>query len=202
VADTQGARHRCTRGQHTPWRARPDDARQLSYDNRPLHHAVRQGRAHFDIVVIGGSPNWLRIPHVDDFVDLAPNDGVPLVESHRCLSGTETPAVEYPLTPEQSAALLRDRHLRFLPTPPPSFAGLATASATPATQPEPAFLRAVEASLEAVGIPLLGHVHLSPRVQTSCEAPLDEQRGHLNSAAGGGVTTTARAVRELWGPTP
>ncbi|MEU1502887.1 hypothetical protein [Streptomyces sp. NPDC005732] len=138
------------------------DPRWLAHEECPLREAVRQGRAHFDVVVIAGTSSWPRTPHVDDFIVLAPADGVPLVESHSFLPGTQTPAAVHPLTPEQSAALLRERHLRFLHTRPASFAGLITAGPTPPTQPEPAFLRAVQANMAAVGIPLLGHVQHAP----------------------------------------
>ncbi|WP_415940080.1 hypothetical protein [Streptomyces sp. 039-1] len=186
--------------QHTPWQARLRDPRLLTYDDSPLRDAVRQGRAHFDVVVLAGSPNWPRTAHVDDFIVLAPTDGVPLVESHSYLPGTETPVAEYPLTPEQSAALLRDRHLQFLHTKPPSFAGLVTAGRT-AIQPDPASLRAVQANMADVGIPLLGHVQHSRHGQSSHEEPLDGQLRTV-PADDEGIKETARVLLERWRATP
>lgn len=69
---------------------------------------------------------------------------------------------EQPLIPEQSAALLRERHLNFLYHRPTSFLGMITGSRElPAAEPEPGFVHAVEANMAAAGIPLLGHVHVS-----------------------------------------
>ncbi|WP_405573342.1 hypothetical protein [Streptomyces phaeochromogenes] len=146
--------------QHTPWSTPPAEPKLLTHDNHPLRDALRLGRRHFDTVVLMGRPTWPHRELVDHFIVLAASNGAPVTEpfTHGAVPEERQ---EHPLTLEQSAALLRERHLNFLYHRPSAFLGMITSSRElPDAEPEPGFVHAVEANMAAIGIPLLGHVHV------------------------------------------
>ncbi|MGW6691996.1 hypothetical protein [Streptomyces sp. NPDC054961] len=68
------------------------------------------------------------------------------------------------LSPVQSAAILRDRHLQSLHHPVPLLGMVTSETHWPEealARPEPEFVKAVEENMTAVGIPLLGHITLN-----------------------------------------
>ncbi|WP_411105288.1 hypothetical protein [Streptomyces sp. cmx-4-9] len=74
--------------------------------------------------------------------------------------GLDTRTERVPLSPDQSAALLRDRHRRFL-YHPVALLGMVTAETRwteDQPSPDPEFVKAVKANMASVGLPLLGHV--------------------------------------------
>ncbi|MFF3967991.1 hypothetical protein ACFYZI_41375 [Streptomyces griseorubiginosus] len=179
--------------QHTPWSTPPANPRLLTRTDDPLRDALQQGRRHFDTVVLMGRPTWPHRELVDHFIVLAASNGAPTAETltHGALPEERQ---ERPLTAEQSAVLLRERHLNFLYHRPSTFLGMITASgAQPAPEPQPGFVRAVEANMAAAGIPLLGHIHVGDhglaahvqrRNQTALVAasPLDPGAEHAAQA--------------------
>ncbi|MFJ5548572.1 hypothetical protein [Streptomyces sp. NPDC093225] len=144
--------------QLTPWYER-DPSNRLGNDTL-LREALETGRTHFDIVVLMGRGHFPRPHLVDDFVVLAHTEGIPASEELPRGNGLDTRTERMPLSPEQSAALLRDRHLRFL-YHPVALLGMITVE-TPwsgdQASPDREFVKAVMANMAAVGLPLLGHV--------------------------------------------
>ncbi|WP_150211763.1 hypothetical protein [Streptomyces venezuelae] len=146
--------------QRTPWSER--EPGNPSGNDAPLREALETGRSHFDVVVLMGRGYFPREHLVDDFVVLAHTEGIPTGEDLPRKQGLDTRTERVPLSPEQSAAVLRDRHLRFL-YHPVALLGMVTAE-TPWNEDQagldPEFMEAVVANMAAVGLPLLGHVTL------------------------------------------
>ena len=182
--------------QHVPWSTPP--AAPATTHRTPLRDALQQGRRHFDTVVLMGRPTWPHRELVDHFIVLAASNGAPIAETLTHGALPEELRVR-PLTAEQSAALLRERHLNFLYHRPSTFLGMITGCRQqPAAEPEPGFVRAAEADMAADGIPLLGHVrvgdhglavHVQRRDQVALVAasPLDP-----------GVEHAAQAIAARW----
>lgn len=149
--------------QHSTWWAQGEDS--PSGKSAPLREVLEAGRAQFDMVILRARGVFPRVPLVDDFVLLAhTTDGIPFREGLTRGSGGDSQTEWLPLAPAQSAALLRDRHLKFLFHPVPLL-GMVTSETVwngdaPA-RPDPGFVRAVGEDMAAVGLPLLGHVTLT-----------------------------------------
>ncbi len=77
------------------------------------------------------------------------------------------------------------------------FAGLITAGPTLPIPHEPTFLRAVQANMAAVGIPLLGHVQHARWGPSAREEPLGGQIRAL-TADDEGIKGTAQALLQRW----
>ncbi|MCX5308195.1 MULTISPECIES: hypothetical protein [Streptomyces] len=107
-----------------------------------------------------------------------------------------------PLSPAQSAALLRDRHLAHLHHPV-ALLDMVTAETrysgdTPARL-DPEFVKAVEENMPSVGLPLLGHITLDGHN----DAKTLMERQHKPSTAattppGLGEVGTAQAIHRRW----
>ncbi|MEU3726755.1 hypothetical protein [Streptomyces sp. NPDC031705] len=131
-------------------------------------------------------------------------DGIPDQESvcRRTTSGSRAERV--PLTPEQSAAMLRDRHLSYLNCHVPLWGVVVSQTqwtSEPVRWPAPAFLRAVAENMAAAGIPLLGHVAISR--SEDLKVLLKRQRTPATAAGAPldpGVAETARAIRRSLRP--
>ncbi|MFJ4790830.1 hypothetical protein [Streptomyces sp. NPDC088794] len=184
--------------QHTPWSARSADRQDAATDSAPLRDALQWGRRHFDAVVVMGRQTWPQRELVDHFIVLAASDGVPVAETLTHGAAPEE-CRERVLTAEQSAALLRERHLNFLYYRPPAFLGMITGSRRqPPAEPQPGFVRAVEADMAAAGIPLLGHVHLGDHGLAS-----HLQRRHRAALVAAspldpGIEDAAQAIADRW----
>ncbi|MEU5632255.1 hypothetical protein ACH47C_24110 [Streptomyces rishiriensis] len=184
--------------QHTFWSTPPADPKYLTRDDSLLRDALQLGRRHFDTVVLMGRPTWPHRELVDHFVVLAATNGAPVTET---LTHGAVPEErqEHPLTPEQSAALLRERHLNFLYHRPTAFLGMITGSRQlPATQPEPGFIHAVEANMAAAGIPLLGHVHAGDHDLVAQARRTDQAALIVASPLDPGVAQAAKTITDCW----
>lgn len=184
--------------QHTPWSTPPAKPGILTRDDDPLRDALKQGRRHFDTVVLMGRPTWPHRELVDHFIVLAASNGAPTAETltHGALPEERH---ERPLTAEQSAVLLRERHLNFLYHRPSTFLGMITASrAQPAPEPQPGFLHAVEANMTAAGIPLLGHIHVGDHDLAAHVQRRDQAALVAASPLDPGVEHAAQAVADHW----
>ncbi len=181
--------------QRTPW-----NERKLGNpcgNDAPLREAVETGQRHFDIVILMGPGSFPREHLVDDFVVLAHTEGFPTEEDLPRRQGLDTRTERVPLSPEQSAVLLRDRHLRFL-LHPVGLLGMITAETpwdTDQSDPDPEFVKAVVANMGAVGLPLLGHITL-PRSR-DFEVRMERDRNPSSVVAGPldlGVIAAAQAI--------
>ncbi|MFJ8013738.1 hypothetical protein [Streptomyces sp. NPDC096339] len=105
------------------------------------------------------------------------DDGIPCREGISRSDGGESETKWLPLSPAQSAALLRDRHLQFL------------------YRPDPVFMEGGEENMAAVGLPLLGHITLDRNLKN-----LLEQQNNPSMTATAkpdhGVVATAQAIRQ------
>jgi len=183
--------------QYIPWHSGLADGKTLE----PFDEAVRLARQHFDAVVLMERTSWPSTHVADHFVVLADaqdyREDIPVSESVPFSYDRQPGRPQYPLTPEQSAAVIRDRYLRFLGHSPVSLLGLITVftrcSQNPAPGPGADFLKGVEENMRAVGCPLLGRIILpsfAARIGRSSD-PADI----LSSPADTGVTSAARALR-------
>lgn len=185
--------------QHTPWYLPSDKPGRLQRDESPLGDALTSARAHFDAVVLMGGTSWARTEHVDDFVLLASlRDGIPVSQRIARKAGRKEEVVEHPLTPQQSAALLRDRHLQsFDHRSPVPFLGMAGVL-TPRrrrTMPsvESGFRAGLEDDMRRAGLPLLGFITTMDHWQDA-----DEPSAVLASPPDHGVDDVAAAIRAAW----
>ncbi|WBO69040.1 hypothetical protein [Streptomyces camelliae] len=184
--------------QHTPWSHPPTDPRRPSLDEGPLQDALQLGRRHFDALVLMGQPTWPRRDLVDHFVVLAASNGVPVAET---LGHGAVPEerIDRPLTPEQSAALLRERHLKFLYHRPTAFLGMITGSRKqPAAEPVSGFSRLVEVDMAAAGIPLLGHIRVGDYDLATHHHRTHDTEALANSPLDPGVEQAAKAITDRW----
>ncbi|MER6444078.1 hypothetical protein [Streptomyces venezuelae] len=96
--------------QHTPWHAREHgdrEGRELL-----LREALDFGRAHVVVVALMGRGVFARLSPVDDFALLAHTaEGIPSRESLPRANSVDGGTEWLPLSPAQSTAQLRDRHL-------------------------------------------------------------------------------------------
>lgn len=182
--------------QETVWRAE-DEAPGHS---GPLLGAIEAGRSHFDIVVVMARGRYPRVHLADHFVLLAhTEDGIPEQESVCRCTASGSAAERVPLTPEQSAAMLRDRHLSFLDCRVPLLGVVVSQTqwtGEPVRWPADGFLRAVAENMAAVGVPLLGHVAVSR--SEDLKVFLERQRTPATAAGAPldpGVAEAARSIR-------
>ncbi|MGP4013724.1 hypothetical protein [Streptomyces sp. 4N124] len=127
-----------------------------------------------------------------------PSNGTPVAET---LTHGAVPEErqEHPLTPEQNAALLRERHLTFLYHRPSAFLGMITGSRRlPAAEPEPGFVHAVEANMAAARIPLLGHVHVGDHDLATHTRRRDHADVVAVSPLDPGVEQAAKTITDRW----
>lgn len=184
--------------QHTSWSTPPADPKYLTGDDSPLRDALQLGRRHFDTVVLMGRPTWPHRQLVDHFIVLAATNGAPVTET---LTHGAVPEErqERPLTPDQSAALLRERHLNFLYHRPAAFLGMITGSRRlPPAEPVPGFIQAVETNMIAAGIPLLGHVHVGDHDLVAHARRADQAALIVASPLDPGVAQTAKTITDRW----
>ncbi|MCX5300305.1 hypothetical protein OG898_28125 [Streptomyces sp. NBC_00193] len=182
--------------QRTPWYVREEGGSPAGKDT-PLREALEAGRTQFDIVVLMGGKAYPRVPLVDDFVLLAhTTDGIPFREGLLRGRGSDSRTEWIPLSPVQSAALLRDRHLQFLYHPVPLLGMVTSETHWPEdapARPEPEFVKAVEENMAAVGMPLLGHITLNRELDNL----LERQRRPATAATARpdhGVVNAAHAI--------
>ncbi|MGW6696120.1 hypothetical protein ACWF62_20400 [Rhodococcus sp. NPDC054953] len=190
--------------QHTPWSI-ARDAQRLPYDDSPLRTAVGLARSSFDIVVLAGGSGWPRKAHADHFVLLAETDGLPVSESMVRWQENGPATVEQPLSPEQSAALLRDRHLRFLhhwyeQLKPPLGMVACSHLLRGGSEPDidPVFLRAVKDEMSRAGLPLLGLISAAHEGLREYVQHRSDPAAALSSTAYRGVEDVAHAIRTCW----
>jgi hypothetical protein len=184
--------------QHIPWSTPPAEPRLLTRTDNPLRDALQQGRRHFDTVVLMGRPTWPHRELADHFIVLAASNGAPIAETLTHGALPEERRVR-PLTAEQSAVLLRERHLNFLYHRPSTFLGMITGSRDePAAEPQPGFVRAVEADMTTVGIPLLGHIHVGDHDLAAHVQRRDQAALVAASPLDPGVEHAAQAIADRW----
>jgi hypothetical protein len=184
--------------QHTFWSTPPADPKNLTTDDGPLREALELGRRHFDTVVLMGRPTWPHRELVDHFVVLAASNGAPATEilTHGVVPEERQ---EHSLSPEQSAALLREWHLNFLYHRPTTFLGMITGSRQlPTAEPEPGFLCSVETNMAAAGIPLLGHVQLGNHDLAAHTHRRDQADVVAASPLDPGVEQAAKTITDRW----
>ncbi|MEW2570227.1 hypothetical protein [Streptomyces sp. NPDC047070] len=135
---------------------------------------------------------------MDHFIVLAASNGAPITGTLTHGALPEECRVR-PLTAEQSAALLRERHLNFLYHRPSTFLGMITGSRQqPAAEPEPGFIRAVEANMSATGIPLLGHIHVGDHGLAAHVQRRDQAALVATSPLDPSVEHAAQAIADRW----
>lgn len=155
-------------------------------EDAPLREAVRHARYAFDITVL--VPDfcrdlWHPYELADHYVAIASAD-LPRHERRLRLVGTEQVAHQVRLTPQQSAAVLRDRHLRFLRrsdvTDRIAVRGLVCHGGARVRAADPAFDDAVAQDMHDSGVPLLGWITrpggLRPFGAVPSQADLEDTR--------------------------
>jgi hypothetical protein len=187
--------------QHAVWSLHSSDGGgRLSFDDTPLREALRISRAHFDAIVLMSS--WPQHRQGARCIVLASSD-IPDSETIPFTYDRDVPLPRFPLTAQQSAAVLRDRHLRFLA----SYAsvpllGMITSNGPTARRPprkvDGAFRAGVEEDMKAVGLPLLGHITLRDRSLAEQMSSDDNARTELDTPPDKGITQAAQAIREVW----
>ncbi|MEV5979696.1 hypothetical protein [Streptomyces sp. NPDC052114] len=157
----------------------------------PLRQAVEEMRPYFDIIILCDEGEFpMCLPAAEAFVLVAYTD-LPRTESQLVLTADGTQSTQRALTPQQSAAILRDRQLRHitglaLRSP---VVGMVCASKSDPIAPDPAFAHAVAADMAATGLPIAGWV-TGPELHgfTSAGpqppyAPTDPAAGYHHAAA-------------------
>ncbi|MFJ9729704.1 hypothetical protein ACIRP3_44035 [Streptomyces sp. NPDC101209] len=187
--------------QHTAWETPRDPGRPECYQGS-LKQALALARAEFDIVVLLATPTWARTEFTDHFVLLAHSDGIPTTEALAHWHHGQSAPIERALTPAQSAALLRDRHLRFLyPGPVPFLGMIACRSLHPTrSTPDPGagFIKSVKEDMAAAGIPLLGLVSFAHRDLQALTRRDRDPAAAITTPFDQGVEQAAHAVRAHW----
>jgi hypothetical protein len=188
--------------QHAVWSTHSSEPRgKLSFDDAPLREVMETSRDHFDAIVLMSS--WPQHRYgarciMLAFSDIPDSETIPFTYDH------DVPLPRFPLTPQQSAAVLRDRHLRFLATyANVPLLGMITSNRFSVRQPprqvDAAFLAGVEEDMEAVGLPLLGHITLRARTLSERMSGGDDNAcTELNTPPDEGVTQAAEAIRDAW----
>ncbi|WP_189177522.1 hypothetical protein [Streptomyces lasiicapitis] len=157
-----------------------------------LREALVTARRDFDLVVLVPcfeSYLWRPFAEADHLFALTDVGDLPRSERRLALNGSEQLPLERQLTPRQSAAILRDRHLSFLHDQDHrhqvAVRGVICHGATAVRDVAPAFYDSVSLDMTESGLPLLGWVTL-PR----------KFRPHVPSAelAGDDPFVTAHAV--------
>ncbi|MFF2812533.1 hypothetical protein ACFVT2_36250 [Streptomyces sp. NPDC058000] len=132
-----------------------------SRDDSPLQDAIRHACTAFDITVL--LPDfcldlWRPYPVADHFVAVAGVGDLPRHETRLRMAGLDKVLEKSALTPQQSAAVLRDRHLGFLNGRGAAIHGLVCRGSAEARDADPAFYDAVVQDMVDSGIPLLGWI--------------------------------------------
>ncbi|WP_432004242.1 hypothetical protein [Streptomyces sioyaensis] len=127
----------------------------------PLREAVRHARDTFDLTVL--LPDfqgdlWHPYDLADHLVAIAGVADLPRRERRLRMVGTEQVVHQPRLTPQQSAAVLRERHLKFLYQHDVAVHGLVCHGSSQARAADPAFYDAVARDMHDSGIPLLGWI--------------------------------------------
>ncbi|MFE5974321.1 hypothetical protein ACFQ64_19430 [Streptomyces sp. NPDC056460] len=149
--------HTCTWAELEP---QPDNQRRglPRYNRGQLHAALEAARADYDVIVLIPDRSWsypdreLATAHIV----LADVDDFPHTDCCNVMSGGRE-ETGTPLSPEQSAAVLRDRCLRFLffhhPAPPLTGVIWKTHGKPPV---DAAYLAGIDDDMDRVGVPTLG----------------------------------------------
>ncbi|MFI5705177.1 hypothetical protein ACIA78_34705 [Streptomyces xanthochromogenes] len=147
---------RCTR-----WWTMRGPANRLSpssYDESPLEDAVIQARPYFDVILLLDEGEFSMIRKTaDTYIAVAYSD-LPRTETRTVWGENGIRTIEYLLSPQQSAAVLRDRQLRYFQHREGalSLSGvLCVAEVDPAAD-DNAFAEAAHADMAACGVPVLG----------------------------------------------
>jgi hypothetical protein len=187
--------------QHVVWSLHSSDrGGRLSFDDTPLREILETSRDHFDAIVLMSS--WPQHRQGARCIVLAFSD-IPDSETIPFTYDRDVPLPRFPLTPQQSAAVLRDRHLRFLA----SYASVPLLGMIisnrpsvrrPPRQVDAAFRAGLEEDMKSVGLPLLGHITLRARNLSERMSGDDNARTELDTPSDEGVTQTAQAIREFW----
>lgn len=130
----------------------------------PLREAVRHARDTFDLTVLLPDFHgdlWHPYDLADYLVAIAGVADLPRRERRLRMVGTEQVVHQPRLTPQQSAAVLRERHLKFLHQHDVAVHGLVCHGSNEARAADPAFYDAVAQDMHDSGIPLLGWITLS-----------------------------------------
>ncbi|MEU5977681.1 hypothetical protein [Streptomyces sp. NPDC047315] len=101
---------------------------------------------------------WRPYRFVDHFVAIAGTADLPRHERRLRMAGTRQVVHEPQLTPQQSAAVLRDRHLHFLYRHDVAVHGLVCHGREPARSADPVFYAAFTQDMSTSGVPLLGWI--------------------------------------------
>ncbi|SFF90885.1 hypothetical protein SAMN05216251_13615 [Actinacidiphila alni] len=194
-------------GQRTPWSSRVIDADRGADDVDGFADALARARSHFDVVVLADRFRYPWGVQGARYIVLAHSDeGIPVSATFPPTYDDDTRLPRHALTPQQSAALLRDRHLRFLGgSNAVPLLGMVTCHTggrgTVPDQPGPAFRAGVEADMESVGLPLLGHIALPTPDQLvpAGAAGFDQTvRTVLAASPADDVTAAARKILRRW----
>lgn len=188
--------------QHAVWSTHSSEpGGKLSFDDTPLRKVLETSRDHFDAIVLMSS--WPQHRHGARCIVLAFSD-IPDSETIPFTYDRDVPLPRFPLTPQQSAAVLRDRHLRFLA----SYAGVPllgmitsarSSVRRPPRQIDAAFRAGVEEDMKAVGLPLLGHITLRARsLSERMSGGDDNALTELDTPPEEGVTQAAQTIRGAW----
>ncbi|MFD9575576.1 hypothetical protein ACFWBI_37885 [Streptomyces sp. NPDC059982] len=128
----------------------------------PLRQAVAYARESFDLIVLLPSfilsDLWHPFDVTDHFVAIAGVGDLPRVERRIGRAGAKQVVHRPQLTPQQSAAVLRDRHLGFLSRHGVAIHGLVCHGSADARAADPDFYDAVAQDMSDGGVPLLGWV--------------------------------------------
>ncbi|MFD7163738.1 hypothetical protein [Streptomyces violascens] len=146
----------------------------------PLQDAVRHARDTFDLTVLVPNTHgdlWHPYELADHFVALADARDLPRHEQHLRMNGTRKVTHRRQLTPQQSAAVLRERHLQFLQRHEVAVHGLVCHGTAQARATDPAFYDAVADDMLTSGVPLLGWITLPGRPRPFGSAPAQQELG-------------------------
>lgn len=130
--------------------------------NSPLRDAIGYARETFDFIILLPSfvlsDLWHPYDVADHFIAIAGVGDLPRTERRIGRTGTTQVVHQPQLTPQQSAAVLRDRHLSFLHRHDVAVHGLVCHGEAEAHSTDPAFYNAVAKDMSDSGVPLLGWV--------------------------------------------
>lgn len=145
--------------------------------DQPVREALGQAWEHFDIVVLDRDLPlglWRPCRLADHFIAVVAVSDLPRVERRMRTNGTERTAHKRHLSPQQSAAVLRERHLRFLEGHDVAVHGVVCSGHIQAQAVDPVFYAEVAQDMDDSGIPLLAWLTPSDRPDMSGAPRTDE----------------------------
>ncbi|MGW7086596.1 hypothetical protein ACWGH2_24280 [Streptomyces sp. NPDC054871] len=181
--------HPSGRGRLVEYRCPWADAASKSYGESPLRQAVAEMRRYFDVILLLDEAEFpAPRQSAETYVLIAYSD-LPRTQTRLTATADGPRSEERALTPEQSAAILRDRQLHSVSQLPHPVTGVVCVSQEDPTAADAAFASAVAADMADSGFPIAGWVPKSARSHTFTSSapgswtPPDPAEGYHHAAA-------------------